>query len=60
MPVAAAKPVAGAAAKPISVAKSNAGRSGAKPMPKFDESDVSEPNLSPSQFFRILDAKLDK
>jgi hypothetical protein len=27
-------------------------------VPKFDESDVSEPNQSPSQFFRLLDSKL--
>jgi hypothetical protein len=31
-----------------------------KIVPQFDESDVSDPSMSPSTFFRFMDAKLDK
>jgi len=49
-----AKPASIAAAKPMGPAK-------AKKALQFDESDVAQPqtNESPSQFFRLLDARLD-
>ncbi len=70
-PAAAAKPavVAPAAAKPapaakpvaavkVSAAKAAAVKVVAEKAPVFDQSDMSDPSMSPSQFFRVYDAKL--
>jgi hypothetical protein len=55
------KPSAALPAKPVAAKGPMPGRSPTKPpVPEFDQSDVSEPDMSPSQFFRVFDAKLDK
>ena len=49
------------AAKPAAIAQKPTGPAKAKKALQFDESDVAQPqtNESPSQFFRLLDARLD-
>lgn len=54
-PVPAAKPVA---AVKVTAAKAAAAKAVAEKAPVFDQSDMSDPSMSPSQFFRVLDAKL--
>ncbi len=51
-----------AAAKPIAqvkvtAAKAAAAKAAAEKAPVFDQSDLSDPSMSPSQFFRVFDAK---